>query len=98
MILTKIHRILKFKQSDCLKNTLILKQAKENVANNFEKDFFKMINNSTFGKTMENLRERIKVRLVNNAGDYKKYVSKPSFVSPKYLVKILLPLMKLNQF
>ena len=98
MILTKIHRILKFKQSDCLKNTLILKQAKENVANNFEKDFFKLMNNSTFGKTMENLRERIKVRLVNNAGDYKKYVSKPSFVSPKYLVKILLPLMKLNQF
>ena len=98
MILTKIHRILKFKQSDCLKNTLILKLAKENVANNFEKDFFKLMNNSTFGKTMENLRERIKVRLVNNAGDYKKYVSKPSFVSRKYLVKILLPLMKLNQF
>ena len=29
------------------------------------------MNNSTFGKTMGNLRERIKVRLVNNAGDYK---------------------------
>ena len=41
------------------------------------------MNNSTFGKTMENLRKRISVRLVNNAEDYKKYVSKPSFVSQK---------------
>ena len=56
------------------------------------------MNNSTFGKTMGNLRERIKVRLVNNAGNYKKYASKPSSVSRKYLVKILLLLMKLNQF
>ena len=45
------------------------------------------MNNSTFGKTMENLRKRINVTLVNNAGDYKKYVSKPSFVSQKILSK-----------
>ena len=36
---------------------------------------------SVYGKTMENLRKRINVRLVNNAKDYKKYLSKPSFVS-----------------
>ena len=36
--------------------------------------------NSVYGKTMENLRNRINVRLVNSAKDYKKYVSKPSFV------------------
>ena len=41
------------------------------------------MNNSAFGKTIENLRQRINVRLVNNAEDYKKYVSKPSFVSQK---------------
>ena len=39
-----------------------------------------MINN-VFGETMENLRKRINVRLANNAKDYKKYVSKPSFAS-----------------
>ena len=39
------------------------------------------MNNSTFGKKMKNLRQRINVRLVKNAGNYKKYVSKPSFVS-----------------
>ena len=35
------------------------------------------MNNSTFGKTMENLRKRINVRFFNNAEDYKKYVGKP---------------------
>ena len=46
-----------------------------------------MMNNSTFGKTMENLRKRTNVRLVNNARDCKKYVSKPSFVSQKIFNK-----------
>ena len=41
------------------------------------------MNKSTFDKTIENLRQIINVRLVNNAEDYKKYVSKPSFVSQK---------------
>ena len=45
------------------------------------------MNNSTFGKTMENLRKKISVKLVNNDRDYKKYVSKPSFVSQKILSK-----------
>ena len=45
------------------------------------------MNNSNFGKTMEHLRKRIKVRLVNNAGDYKKYVSKPIVVSQKMFNK-----------
>ena len=43
--------------------------------------------NSVYGKTMENLRKRAKVRLVNNAKDYEKYVSKPSFVSHKMFSK-----------
>ena len=45
-----------------------------------KKIFFKLMNNSTSDKTMENLRKRIKVRLVNNVGNYKKYINKPSFV------------------
>ena len=45
------------------------------------------MNNSTSGKTMENLSERINVALVNNAGDYKKYVSQLSFVSQKIFSK-----------
>ena len=45
------------------------------------------MNNSVFGKTMENLRKRINVRLVNNAKDYVRYISKPSFVSQKIFNK-----------
>ena len=45
------------------------------------------MNNSAHGKTMENLQNRVKARLVNNANDYKKYVSKPSFVSQKIFSK-----------
>ena len=47
------------------------------------------MNNSTFGKTMGNLRKRINVRQDNNVRDYKKYVSKPNFVSQKIFSKIL---------
>ena len=42
-----------------------------------------MMNNSVYGKTMENFRKRIKVKLINNAKDSKKYASKPSFVLRK---------------
>ena len=63
----------------------------------FEKDFFKLMNNVVYGKT-ENLRERVKVRLVDNAKDCKKYVKKPNVFSRRYLAKILLLFMKLSQF
>ena len=45
------------------------------------------MNNSVYGKTMENLRKRIKVRLANTARNYKKYLSKQSFVSQKMFSK-----------
>ena len=57
----------------------------KNAANSFEKDFLKLTSNSVYGKTMENLRKRISVRLVTNAKDYLKYVSKTTFISKKIL-------------
>ena len=60
---------------------------RKNDSNCLGKYFFQLMNNSTFGKTMENLRKKISVKLVNNDRDYKKYVSKPSFVSQKILWK-----------
>ena len=54
---------------------------------NLKKSFFKLMVNSAFGKTMENLRKRMNVKLFNNAGDYVKFVSRPTFVSSKIFDK-----------
>ena len=53
------------------------------TTNKFEENFFKLMINSVYGKTMENLRKRISVKLVNNEKDYLKHVSKPTFISQK---------------
>ena len=54
---------------------------------------------SVYGKTLENLRKRVKVRLVNNVKDYnKKWVSRPGFVSQIIISKILLLPTRLNQY
>ena len=53
-------------------------EKRTNAANDFEKDFFKLMINSVYGKTIENLRKRINVRLVNNAEDFFKSTSKPT--------------------
>ena len=58
-----------------------------NAANNFEKDFFKLLINFVYGKTMENLRRRIKVILVNNEKDLLKYTSKPTHNAHKIFGK-----------
>ena len=99
MKLTKIHWILKFKQLDLLKDALIVIQTKEkNAANSFEKQFFKQMINSVYGKTMENLRKKINVRLVNNAKGCKKYVSKPNFVSQTIFDKNVAAIHEIKPF
>ena len=84
MELKKIHRGIKFIESDFLKpyidkNTNLRTQAK----NNFEKDFFKLMNNSVFGKTMENIRNRVNVKLVDTGEQFKKLTAKPNYESRK---------------
>ena len=70
MKLTKIHRVLTFKQSEWMKKYIDFNTDKRtNAANSFEKDFFKLMINSVYCKTMGNLRKRVNVRLVNKFFD-----------------------------
>ena len=97
MKLTKIHRVLKFKQSDWMKKYIDFNTEKRmNAANDFEKDFLKLIINSVYGKTMENLRKRINVRLLNNAKEFLKYTSRPTHITHKTFDKNLVAIHEIK--
>ena len=82
MKLTKIHKVLKFKQSEQIKKYINFNTKKRTYAgNSFEKDFFKLMINSAYDKTMKNLQKRI--RLVNNDKDFFKYTSRPTHITHK---------------
>ena len=75
-------------------------EKRTNAANSFEKHFLKLMVNSVYDKTMENLRKRINVRLVNDEKDFFKYTSRPIqlILLIKSLAEIMLLFMKLDQF
>ena len=83
MKLTKIHKVLKkIKQYDWMKIYIDFNTEKRtNAADSFEKDFLKLIINSVYDKTMENLQKRIDVRLVNNDKNFFKYTSRRTHIT-----------------
>ena len=88
MKLTKIHKALKFKQSDWIKKYIDFNTEKRtNTANSLEKDFFELMINSVYGKKVENIRKRINVRLVNNEKDFLKNISRPTHIAHKIFDK-----------
>ena len=69
--LKKIHKILKFKQRDWMRSYIGFNTQKRTISNNeAHKKFFKLMKNSVYGKTIENLRKRIKIRVVKNSQDF----------------------------
>ena len=96
--LTKIHRVLEFNQSPWLKQYIDFNTEKrKNAKNAFEKDFFKLMNNSVFGKTMENIRKRVDVRLVTDEKKLLKLASKPTYVSSKIFNENLVAVHKIKE-
>ena len=67
-------------------NTELRKEARSE----FEKDFFKLMNKSMFGKTMENMRNHIDIKLVTTNKQRNKFASEPNYHSTKYISKDLL--------
>ena len=87
--LTQIHRGIKFDESPWLKKYIAFNTNHRTAAkNNFEKDFFKLMNNSVFGKTMENIRNRVDIKLVTDKRKAEKLAAKPNFKHCNILVRI----------
>ena len=81
--ITKIHRGIKFEECAWLEeyiyvNTKLGIEAKH-CGNNFEVDFFKLMNNSLFGKTRENIRNRVDIRLISSDEVAQKLAAKPNY-------------------
>ena len=90
MKVTKIHRAFVFEQRDWLKPYINFNTEKRKQAtNDFEKEFFKLMNNSVFGKTMENLRKLVTVKLINNSKQLAKLTASPVFDSFRIFSKDL---------
>ena len=84
MKLKKIRRILKFKQKDWMKPYIDFNtQKRKEAANEADKNHFKLLNNAVYGKTMENMRKRKKIRIAKNSQDLIKYTSRPTCINQK---------------
>ena len=78
MIVNKVHDIISFRQSRWLKKYINFNTRKRNQAvNDFEKDFYKLLNNAFYGKTMENVQNRLKIKFVKK-NDYREILKQQS--------------------
>ena len=84
IVVTKIHRIISFTQSRWLKPYIDFNtERRQKASNDFEKYFFKLMNNAVFGKTMENIRKHMDIKLVPDGRKFNRLTSKPNFKSFK---------------
>ena len=95
---TKVHRVLHFDQSSWLKQYIDFNTEKRKQSKNaFEKDFFKLMNDSVFGKTMENIWKRVDLKLLRDKSKLLKISSKPTYMSSKIFNENLVAVHKIKE-
>ena len=86
-VLEKVYRVLGFEQSPWMEPYIAMNtQRRAKTKNAFEKDFWKLMNNSVFEKTMEDVRKQVNIDLVRQVGEeqrLRRLISDPVFVSRK---------------
>ena len=84
--LKKVHRVIEFNQKAWLKKYIdINTELRKKASNDFEKDFFKLMNNAVFGKTMENVRKHRDIKLVKTDCKRNKLVSELNYHTMKLI-------------
>jgi hypothetical protein len=82
LILKKIHRVVRFNQSKWLKPYIEMNSKfRSEAKNDFEKDYYKLLNNAFYGKTMENVRDRVNIQFCLNEKAFTKHTSSPLFAN-----------------
>ena len=96
--LTKIHRVVEFNQKPWMKNFIDFNINKRKESKNeFEKGFFKIMCNATYGRTLMNLRKRQNISLINDATKLNDLVKKPNFISSKIFNENLVAVHNIKQ-
>ena len=91
LILKKMHKVISFNQSAWLRPYIDMNtELRTNASNDFEEDYYKLKNNSVYGKTKKNIRKHRHIYLDSNNKKYGKLVSEPNYYSAKYISKKLL--------
>ena len=84
--LKKVHRVIEFNQKAWLKKYIDMNtELRKKASNDFEKDFFKLMNNAVFGNTMENVRKHGDIKLVKTDCKKNKLVSEPNYHTMKLI-------------
>ena len=103
-ILTKVHKILEFKQCAWMKPYIDFNtERKKEATNETYKNLFKSFNNAVYGETMENMRTRMKIRIIKTPKDFLKYSSRDTYISHNIFGKNLVAIhekkevLKLNE-
>ena len=91
LILKKVHRILEFKQSAWMKSYIDFNtQKRKEATNEADKNQFKLLNNAVYGRTRENMRKRIKAKIIKNEKNLKKHTARSGYINYGYYRKRLI--------